>query len=138
MFGLTNLFIRLFGLDAAKASRYTLIAVAVGALIIILGFGWLFRGCGKRKAIQIDEQSLQKVNSENEKERKKELQVIVENNADTIKTVDERTEIQNINVVEKNAEIDTKIADADKKIQAAKSQTGDVTSEQLEKILLGQ
>jgi hypothetical protein len=111
--------------------------ISIGVILAILLVLWLvfFREGGSM--VKIDENSIQKVNSPNERERKKELQAIIEDNQDIIKTTDERTEIVNINVVEKNREIDDKVKAADARIQEVKQQKGDVTSEELEKILLG-
>ncbi len=94
------------------------------------------RGCGNG-SVKIDEKTIQSINSANEKERKAELQKVIEDNQDVIKTVDERTELAGVNRVEREREIDAKIAEAEKKIQEAKSQGKDVTSAELECILTG-
>lgn len=105
--------------------------VALVILLIVLGL----RGCGKSTP-KIDEASLQKINSANKKEREQELQKVIENNADVVKTVDNRSNIAETNVVERNRLIDEKVKAADQAIVAAKQQGRDVTSEELECILI--
>lgn len=136
LLALINLLMNLFGIDFARARRLALIAVAVAVLLVLIGFVALFRSCGKRQ-VKIDESQIQKINQANERERKLEIEKVILENANTIKTVDERTTIAETNVVERNRLLDEKIKDADKKIAEAKQQKGDVTSEELEKILLG-
>lgn len=110
-------------------------ALAVGGLILLLVIIIGFRSCGKRE-VKIDEEQIQKINNANEKERKKELEKIIFENSNTIKTVDERTEIVNVNVVERERELDQKIAEVDKKIAESKSQGKDVSSAELECLLV--
>jgi hypothetical protein len=102
-------------------------------LVVIIGFA---RSCGK-KTVKIDEAQIQKINQANEKERKAELNKIITENSDVIKTVDERTELTEVNRVEREREIDARIKEADRKIQEVKEQKGNVTSEELECILMG-
>lgn len=110
-------------------------------LLILAGvivFFWLvsFSLCSRNKP-KIDLETVNKINSANEKERKLELQKVIEQNADTVRTVDNRTTVAETNVVERNKKIDEKIAEVDKKIQEAKAGGKDVSSEELECILTG-
>jgi hypothetical protein len=64
------------------------------------------------------------------------LQKVVDDNADVIKTVDNRTEIVNTDVYERQRASQERIAEADKQIEAAKAQGRDVTQEELECLLV--
>ena len=96
----------------------------------------IYKACFVHKPIQIEETSLEKIKSENKAERIKELTKVVEANADVIKTVDNRTELSEVNNIERNREVDARVKKADEALQAAKAQGKDVTAEQLECILL--
>lgn len=110
--------------------------ISVVLLIIVIGLVvGFFKSCGKPTP-KIDEQSLQKINSQNKREREQELQKVIEENADIVQTVNQNTTIAETNVVERNREIDEKVKEADKKIVEAKQQGRDVTSEELECILV--
>jgi DNA-binding transcriptional MerR regulator len=109
--------------------RITLPAIALGIIVF-----FVFRSCGRSKGIDV--KNIEKINSENKAERQQELREVVEENADAIKTVDGRTTIAETNVVERDRLVDEKVKEADKKIEEAKQQGQDVSSEQLECILL--
>jgi preprotein translocase subunit SecF len=113
-------------------SAYPLVFVVGG--VILLTVILFFSFCGKSGGI--DQESINKINSANEAERKQELREVIEKNADTVKTVDNRTAITETNIEQRNQEIEAKIKQADKKILEAKSQGRDVTAEELEKCLL--
>ena len=108
--------------------------VIVGIVLFILLIT-SFRSCGKKATI--DQEQINKINSANEKERKLELQKVIEQNQEVVATVDNRTTIAETNVVERNRQIDEKIKEVDKKIIEAKAQGKDVTAEELEALLLG-
>jgi hypothetical protein len=112
--------------------RLLLTAVGVGVLLLTVALVW--NRCKARP--KFDQVEINKINSQNKKERETELQKVIEDNSSVIKTVDERTEITNINVVERNREIDAKVKAADRAIQDAKSQGRDVTQEELECLLI--
>lgn len=105
-----------------------IMAVAVSLLI--------YKACFVRKPIQIDETSLEKIKSENKAERIKELTKVVEENADVIKTVDNRTELSEVNNVERNREVDARVKKADEALQVLQAQGKDVSGPELECILL--
>lgn len=110
-------------------------AVIVGIILVLFGTVFVWRSCSSRRA-KIDLQNIEKVNSQNRQERQAELQKVIEQNADVVKTVDDRTTIADANVEQRNAQIYAKIKDADEKIEAAKQQGRDVTSDELECILV--
>jgi len=112
--------------------NWKIVLPAVAVLIVVI---FVYRACHKRA--QIDEASIQKINKANEAERKAELSKVISENADTIKTVDERNTIAEADETQRNAQIWAKVDEADKKIAEAKAATGrDVTSAELECILV--
>jgi len=123
-------FANIWGWIVANPVKFALYVFAVLGLIYVVT--WF--ACGKRSSIDI--KNVEKINSENRTERLKELQNVVEDNANVVKTVDGRTTIAETNVTERNAAVDAKVKEADKKIQEAKQQGQNVTSEQLECMLL--
>jgi hypothetical protein len=114
--------------------RLVLTIAAIIALLIAVIV--LYRSC--KKTAKIDLETVDKINNGNRAERMKELQKIIEENSEVIKTVDNRSNVAEVNVVERNREIDAKIKEADKKILEAKEQGKDITQEQLECILTGE
>lgn len=109
------------------------IYAGIGIVLLITIF-WV-KSCFT-KEVKIDQEQIQKINSSIEKERKEELRKVIEENSDVIKTVDERNTISETNIKERNKIIEEKVKEADKKIEESKRSNGDVTSEQLECILL--
>lgn len=107
--------------------------VAVLALLLLPFL--LLRGCGRSPSI--DQEQIEKINKANEKERKAELQKVIEENAEVVRTVDNRTSIAETNVIERNRSIDEKVKEADKAITEAKKQGRDVTAAELECLLTG-
>lgn len=110
------------------------IVLPIVAVIVIVLF--LFSKCGS-KPPTIDLEKVDKINRANETERKKELQAIIEENQEVIRTVDNRSAMTDVHVAERNREIDAKIKEADKAIIEAKKNGRDVTQEELECILVG-
>jgi hypothetical protein len=110
----------------------------VGTVGFLTGVILIYRACNKPpKPLTVDEPTLSKINSHNAAERQKALEETVYENAEVVKTVDERTTIAESNVIEMQREVDKKVAEADKKIEAVKREKGDVTAEELECILVG-
>lgn len=88
----------------------------VGVILALFILTFLFKAC--QPEYKIDQQQIQQINSANEKQRKEALQEVFQQINDT----------QSVN--------DKKIAEADKKVEESKKQTGhDVTAEELEKLL---
>jgi|GEM_PF-6042082 len=110
--------------------------LAGGLLAVVLVCVFLLMFCRSRPKPQIDAVTIQKINTANESERKKELQKVIEDNSAVISTVDNRTTIAETNVIERNRLIDERVKDADRKIAEAKAVGRDVTSEELECILV--
>ena len=134
---LANLLVNIFNIDFAKATLWAKRGITILAgLIVVIVFLFVFRSCGRRPA-SIDQESINKINSANEAERKKELQNVIEDNADVVRTVDNRSTVAETNVIERNRLIDEKIKQADQAISNAKAQGRDVTGPELECILTG-
>src|SRR5687767_12790548 len=87
-------------------------------LLVLLPFLWL-RGCGKPSA-KIDLETVDKINSKNAAEAKKEVREVVEENLTVTTTVDNRTTLAEANAVERDRLIEEKIKEVDKKITEAK------------------
>lgn len=109
---------------------YVVIAIVLLLLII-----FAYRGCTK-KNVKIDLETVDKINNGNRKEREAELQKTIENNADVVRTADNRTAITDTNVVERDRIIAEKVKAADAEILKAKSEGRDVTAQQLECLLV--
>jgi hypothetical protein len=108
-----------------------------GAVLILAALLFVYRACSKpQKPLTIDEASLSKINSPNAAERQKALEETVYENAEAVKTVDERSTIAESSVIEMQREVDKKVAEADKKIEAVKREKGDVSAAELECILM--
>lgn len=112
-----------------KLFVYALGAVLVFALIVVA-----FKSCGKRE-VKIDLESVEKINNENQANRKKELEKIIENNADTIRTNDNRTAISEVNNIERDRKIKEKVDAVDAKILEIKSNGKDATAEEIHCLL---
>jgi hypothetical protein len=120
---------------AGLKKHWRVIAIGVG-VVLVVGFTIsFFRSC-QRARIKIDQESINKINSANEAERKKELQKVIEDNADVVQSVDNRSALAETNVVERNREIDARVKAASEKIEEAKRRDGHVSSEELECILV--
>jgi uncharacterized protein YlxW (UPF0749 family) len=96
IFGIANLLIRLFGWQSEFALRIARIVFLVLASVIIV-FVVLLSGRIKSclippSVIKIDEETIQKINSNNERERKAELNRILDNVNATREARDERIE----------------------------------------------
>lgn len=110
------------------------VAIALAVVIVLFSVAALWRACKPKD--KIDGANIQKINSVDRKERVEEIERVLTENSNVVKTVDNRTTIAETNVVERNRELDEKIKDADRKIAEAKKAGGDITSEQLECILI--
>lgn len=124
-----------FGVGAYKAQFIAWGIIVVLAIVLILTVVFGLKSCFK-KTPKIDEQQIQKINQANEKERKAELEKIITENADVVKTVDNRSAVADVNVEARNEAIDAKIKAADKAIADAKSNGKDVTAAELECMLI--
>lgn len=122
-------------IDTTKAQKIAIIGLFVVIGLVILFFVLSLRSCFKKEA-KIDLEQIEKINKGNEADRKKELQKIIENNAEVINTVDNRTAIAETNVIERNRLIDEKIKAVDKKIAEARAGGKDITGPELECMLI--
>lgn len=127
----------LFGFDISKVQRYVFFAVIGLALFVVILLGLWLKACVTKPA-KIDIKAIDKINHANEVERKAELQKVITENAETVRTVDQRNTIAETNETEKQAAIYAKIAEADRKVQEAHQQGRDVTGPELDCLLTGQ
>lgn len=126
----------IFGLDISVVQKRVLLAAIVVGLVVIIASGFWLKSCFSRKPITVDPERLNKINTKTATEIKKEVQRVVEDNADVITTNDERSTIAEVNVVERNREVDDKVAVATQKIIEAKNNGQDITQEKLQCILV--
>jgi hypothetical protein len=94
------------------------------------------RSCGRKKDIKLDHETVQKVNSIDKAEVRKEIREMVEENLDVVEAVGSQTALTEVNAVERNRVIEEKITEADRKIQEVKAEKGNVTQEDLQCILV--
>lgn len=111
------------------------VAAGVAGVCILILCIFAFRSCGKKEA-KIDHETVQKVNSQNKAEARKEVREMVEENLDVIETVNDRTALSEVNAVERDRKIEEKIAEVNQKIEEAKAIKGNVTQEDLQCILV--
>lgn len=116
--------------------HWRLLLVLAGIIVLIGIVIGTYRSCQRAK-LRIDQEQINKINSGNRREREKELRDLVEENADVLNRVDERGNLADTNVVERNREIDAKVRDASQKVEQARQSLGrDVTQEELQCILV--
>lgn len=112
--------------------RWLLYIVAGLGLLLLLVFA--FRSCGK--SAKIDLETVDKINSKNAAEAKKEVREMVQDNLDVATTVDNRTTLAEANAVERDRLIEEKIKEVNQKVAEAKASNGNVTQEELQCILV--
>jgi hypothetical protein len=112
-------------------------ALLVAAAVLFVVFAVIaFKSCGGKREVKIDEAAIQKINSENERTRRAELEKIVLENQETISTVDERNRLSDVNRIEREAAIDEKVKVADRAIEDAKKQGKDISESELKCLLI--
>ena len=109
--------------------------IAAG-LVVLLLLVFAFRSCGKKTA-KVDLETVDKINSKNDAEAKKAVRQTVEENVDVATTVDNRSTLAEVNIVERDRLIEEKIKVVNQKVAEAKNQGRDVTAEELECLLVG-
>lgn len=115
-------------------THFRAILIGLGITVVLVSVMLVYDRCKSKP--KIDQESITKINNANEDRRKEELKKVIEANAGVIKSDTEDTALVNLEVEKKNAEIDKKVEEADQKVQEAKQRGQDVTSEQLECILV--
>jgi uncharacterized membrane protein len=129
---IASLLTRFFGIDLQKAQRAVLVAlIAVGVVIFLVIFGLVYRSCSSKSA-KVDLETVDKINDGNKAEVRKEVRELVEENAEVVTTVDNRTTIAETNVVERERVLDEKVRVVEQKIAEAKSIDGNVSQEDLQ------
>lgn len=118
-----------------RLGLYPRIIIGVVALVLLIVLIGSVRSCLRPKP-KIDLERIERINKANETERRKEIEKVVLENLETTRTVDERTTLAEQNAVERDRVIDEKIDQVNQKIAEAKRDGKDVTSEQLECLLV--
>lgn len=134
IFWISKLIASWFGLDISVVQKRVLLAFMILAGIIVIVIGLRIKSCVVPSP-KIDIKNVDKINRANETERKKELETLIVNNQSTVKTVDGRNAIAELNEAEKQAAIFAKIREADEKIARAKAEGRDITGPELECLL---
>jgi len=137
MFFVAKFIAGLFGWDISKVQRWLAIVLIALIGVAVLVFGLWAKSCWSAHKLKVTNEQVEKINKANEHDRKAELQKVIDDNADVVRTVDNRSAISETNTIERNRIIDDKIKEADKKIQEAKEQGHDVTGPELECMLTG-
>lgn len=138
IFAIAKFIAGLFGLDISKVQRVIVIILIALIGVVILVFGLWAKSCWNNHKLKVSQAQVDKINKADEHDRKAELQKVINDNADAVRTVDNRSAISETNTIERNRLIDDKIKEADKKIQDAKAQGHDVTGPELDCMLTGE
>lgn len=136
IFAVSKFIAGLFGWDISVVQKRVILAFMFLIVVAVIACGLWLRACLSKPA-KIDIKNVEKINRANESERLKELEKTIVDNANVVKTVDQRNTIAEVSETERQAQIYVKIREADAKISEAKSQGRDVSSEELECILTG-
>lgn len=112
-------------------AHWRLVAGVVGVVLFVIVFGLVYRSCSK-PSTKVDLDTVNKINSGNKAEVRREVREMVEENAAVATTVDNRTTIAETNVVERDRLLDEKVRAVEQKIEAAKANGENVTQEQLQ------
>ena len=111
-----------------------LISAAVVLAILLLPI-LLMRGCG-RPSVKIDHEVIDRINTKNAADARKEVRELVEENLDVTEAVGNRTALAEANAVERDRLIEEKIVEVNKKVAEAKAQGQNVTQEDLHCLLI--
>lgn len=85
---------------------------------------------------KVDLETVDKINSKNEKEAHKALEEAVNKNLDVIKSADESTTLSDLDIETRQKESDKKVAELEKKVEDVQKQGRNVTQEELECMLV--
>lgn len=110
------------------------IVIAGLVLAVVLGAGVFFGNCGKSSKINQDE--INKINAADRAEREKIFREVIEKNADTVQTVDNRTLQTEQNIETRNQVIEARIKAANDAVVEARRNNSNITAEELENLLL--
>ncbi len=115
------------------SNKRTIIYMGLAILILIIAISTY--QCTK-KEVRYDYETINKINSQNEKESKQAIREVIEANAESIKTIDERNTLSDEQIEFKQREVDKKVEQISKEIEYSKSQHGNVSGEELECLLV--
>ena len=124
-------------MDVQKAQSIVIVILITLIGLAVLWFGWVVVSWFKPKP-KLDLDTADKINSKDRKVIQEEVKERVEDNADIIKTVDERNYLNEVNSVERNRKVDEKVAEITGKIEKVKEEKKrELTSDEVECILMG-
>ena len=136
VFAIAKFISGLFGWDISKVQKYVILGVMGLIVVVVIAGGLWFKSCRENHRLKVYQKQVEKINKADEKERKAELQKVIDDNADVITTNDQRSTIAQANEDQKQAQIYSKIQEADQRIADAKAQGRDVSQDELECILV--
>lgn len=110
------------------------IAIGVGITILLLSIFFIYQSLKPQPKIDIE--TVNTINNANEQKRKEELTKQMNDNAEVIKSNDNRTALTELNIEERDRQIAEKVKEVDLKIQEVKQQGRDVTQGELECLLI--
>lgn len=109
----------------------------LGVLVLLIAFGIIWHSCSKKQSATIDLETIQKVNSKDKAEIEAGVNKAVTENADVIKTVDNRTAITELSIEERDKALQEKINAVKEEVAKAKEQGKDITGAELDCMLTG-
>lgn len=110
------------------------ILIGLGITILLLGIFFIYQSFKPQPKIDIE--TVNTINNANETKRIEELTKKVNDNAEIIKSNDNRTALTDLNIEERDKQIEEKVKEINLKIQEVKQQGRDVTQTELECLLI--
>lgn len=108
------------------------IAAGLGLLLLLV---FAFRSCGKKTA-KVDLETVDRINSKNATEARKDVNAMVEENINVAEVVGNRTALADANAVERDRFIEEKKKVVNDAVAAAKAEGRNVTQEELQCLLV--
>jgi hypothetical protein len=113
-----------------------LISVGIVAVLLIVLVGGLRSCLSKSRTAKVDLETVDKINSKNANEARSDINKMVEENLDVVRTADNRTTLVEANAVERDRLIAEKKAVVNREVEKARAIDGNVTQEELQCILV--
>jgi hypothetical protein len=113
-----------------------IISVGIVAVLLIVLVGGLRSCLSKSRTAKVDLETVDKINSKNANEARSDINKMVEENLDVVRTADNRTTLVEANAVERDRLIAEKKAVVNREVEKARAIDGNVTQEELQCILV--
>jgi hypothetical protein len=113
-----------------------IISVVIVVVVLLVLVGGLRSCFSKGKTAKVDLEIVDKINSKNANEARADVNRMVEENIDVVRTVDNRTTLVEANAVERDRLIAEKKVVVNREVEKAKAIDGNVTQEELQCILV--